>query len=115
MKKSPLTAVKERFESKEKLVAAVTALTSSDLWVDRVGAKGLEHVSNAKLLKLHSLLSDAKERFGSREKLVGAILDALNRAKDAGLRSKLATYPLPRLLDLYRSATRQAKKAKAAQ
>src|SRR5512133_2081893 len=113
MKKSPLTAVKERFESKEKLVAAVTGLASTDLWVDRVGAKGLSHVSNAKLLKLHTLLSDAKERFGSREKLVSAVLDAMNRAKDAGLRAKLATYPLPRLLDLYRSAARQAKKAKA--
>lgn len=114
MKKSPLAAVKERFESKEKLVQAVTALTSTDLWIDRVGAKGLSRISNAKLLKLHTLLSDAKERFGSREKLVGAILEAKSRAKDVGLRTKLATLPLPRLLDVYRAAAREAKKAKTA-
>ena len=115
MKKSPLAAVKDQFESKEKLVAAVTAMSSSDLWVDRVGAKGLARVSNAKLLKLHALLKDAKDRFGSRDKLVAAILEAMNRTKDAGLRAKLATHPLPRLFDIYRAATRQAKKAKAAQ
>ena len=114
MKKSPLAAVKERFESKEKLVQAVSALSSSDLWVDQLGAKGLSRVSNAKLLKLHTLLSDAKDRFGSREKIVSAILEAKNRAKDTGLRSKLAAYPLPRLLDVYRSAARAAKKAKSA-
>lgn len=114
MKKSPLAAVKERFESKDKLVEAVMALSSTDLWVDRLGAKGLARVSNAKLLKLHRLLSDAKERFGSREKLVTSILEATNRAKDAGLRGKLASYPLPRLLDIYRSAARQAKKASQA-
>lgn len=112
MKKSPLAAVKDRFESKEKLVEAVTALSSTDLWVDRIGEKGIAHVSNAKLLKLHQLLSDAKARFGSRDKLVTSVLEAMNRAKDAGLRTKLASYPLPRLLDIYRSATRQAKQAK---
>ena len=114
MKNSPLAAVKERFESKEKLVQALAALSSSDLWIDRVGAKGLSRISNAKLLKLHTLLSDAKERFGSREKLVGAILEAKSLAKDSGLRAKLATLPLPRLLDVYRAAARAAKKAKAA-
>jgi hypothetical protein len=111
MKKSPLAAVKERFESKEKLVAAVSTFSSSDLWIDRVGAKGLARVSNAKLLKLHTVLKDATERFGSRDKLVTAILEAMNRAKDAGLRTKLAGYPLPRLLDLHRAAARAVKKA----
>jgi hypothetical protein len=112
MKKSPLAAVKERFESKEKLVEAVMAFTSSDLWVDNVnGAKGLGRVSNAKLLHLHGLLKDAKERFGSREKLVSAVLEATGRAKDAALRTKLASYSLPRLLDLHQAAVRKAKQA----
>jgi hypothetical protein len=111
MKKSPLAAVKDGFESKEKLVEAVTALTSSDLWIDRVGAKGLARVSNAKLLKLHRLLKDAKERFGTRDKLVTSILEAMSRSKDSGLRAKLAALPLPRLLDLERVSSRQAKKA----
>lgn len=111
MKKSPLAAVKDRFESKEKLVEAVQGLSSSDLWIDRIGAKGLARISNAKLLRLHALLKDAKDRFGSRDKLVASTLEAMNRAKDGGLRTKLASYPLPRLLDIYRAATRQAKKA----
>jgi hypothetical protein len=111
MKKSPLTAVKDGFESKEKLIEAVQGLSKSDFWVDRLGAKGLARISNAKLLRLHALLKDAKERFGSRDKLVSATLEALNRAKDVGLRTKLASYPLPRLLDIYRAAARQAKKS----
>jgi hypothetical protein len=111
MKKSPLAAVKDQFESKEKLLEAVKGLIASDLWLDRVGAKGLARVSNAKLLKLHALLKDAKERFGTRDKLVSATLEAMNRAKDTGLRTKLASLPLPRLLDIYRAAARQAKKS----
>jgi hypothetical protein len=104
--------VKERFESKEKLVEAVSAFTSSDLWMDRVNdAKGLGRVSNAKLLRLHAMLKDASERFGSREKLVTSILEATNRVKDAGLRAKLASYPLPRLLDLQQVAARKSKQA----
>jgi hypothetical protein len=112
MKKSPLAAVKDGFESKEKLVEAVMAFTSSDLWVDNVnGAKGLARVSNAKLLHLHALLKDAKARFGSREKLVSAILEATGRAKDAGLRAKLTGQSLPQLLDLHQAAVRKSKKA----
>ena len=82
MKKSPLAAVKDRFESKEKLVEAVQGLSGTDLWVDRLGAKGLARISNAKLIRLHTLLKDAKERFGSRDKLVSATLEALNRANN---------------------------------
>jgi hypothetical protein len=112
MKKSPLASVKDGFESKEKLVEAVMAFTSSDLWVDRVnGAKGLGRVSNAKLLHLHAVLKDAKARFGSREKLVSAILESTGRVKDAALGTKLATYSLPRLLDLHQAAVRKAKQA----
>jgi hypothetical protein len=112
MKKSPLAAVKDGFESKEKLVEAVSAFISSDLWVDRVnGAKGLGRVSNAKLLRLHALLKDAKERFGTREKLVASVLEATQKTKDAGFKAKLASYPLPRLLDLQRAASRKSKQA----
>jgi hypothetical protein len=111
MKKTPLANVKERFESKEKLVAAVQALTSSDLWVDKLGAKGLSRVSNAKLLKLHDYLADAKARFKSRESLVEAILELAKHQKDTGLRSALTAYPLPRLLDLHASLTKTAKRA----
>jgi hypothetical protein len=33
MKKTPVSLVKERFESKEKLVAAVQKLATQDLWI----------------------------------------------------------------------------------
>jgi len=114
MKKSPLSAVKERFESKEKLVSAVQSLSSSDLWIDRLGAKGLNRVSNAKLLNLHDKLKVAQEKFKSREALVSEVLSLMKRSQDTGLRAALAAYPLPRLLDLHGSLTRKAKKASKA-
>ena len=115
MKKTPVSQVKERFESKEKLVAAVQKLATADLWLDRVSsAKGLERVSNAKLVRLHDTLTDAKKRFGSRDKLVASIVELSKRVKDKGYASKLAAYPLPQLLDLHAATTRQSKRAEVA-
>ena len=111
MKKSPLAAVKERFESKEKLVAAVQALSSSDLWVDRVGAKGLSRISNAKLLSLHDKIKDAQSRFKSRESLVNEVLTLMKRSTDTGLRTALSLYALPRLLDLHSSLSKKSRQA----
>ena len=115
MKKTPVSQVKERFESKDKLVAAVQKLASAELWSDRVNsAKGLGRVSNAKLVRLHDTLTDAKKRFGSRDKLVSAILELNKRVKDKGFADKLAAYPLPQLLDLHAAATRASKRAEVA-
>lgn len=116
MKKTPVSLVKERFESKEKLVAAVQKLATQDLWLDRVSSvKGLGRVSNAKLVRLHDALTDAKKRFGSRDKLVSSIVELKKRVKDKGFASKLAAYPLPQLLDLHAAAERESKRsAKAA-
>jgi hypothetical protein len=115
MSKSPLASVKERFESKEKLVAAVEKLATKDLWVDRVSSgKGLAKVSNAKLLRLHTLLTQAKEGFGTRDKLVASIVELAKRAKDSGYAARVRVYPLPRLLDLHRALSRSSKRAAAA-
>src|SRR5450755_782506 len=112
MKKTPVSLVKERFESKEKLVAAVQKLATQDLWLDRVSSvKGLGRVSNAKLVRLHDTLTDAKKRFGSRDKLVSSIVELKKRVKDKGFASKLAAYPLPQLLDLHAAAERESKRA----
>ena len=114
MKKTPVSLVKERFESKEKLVAAVQKLATTDMWLDRVSSgKGLGRVSNAKLVRLHDTLTDAKKRFGSRDKLVSSIVELNKRVKDKGFASKLAAYPLPQLLDLHAAATRASKRAEA--
>jgi hypothetical protein len=115
MKKTPLSQVKERFGSKPKLVEALQQLTTEQLWIDRLGeAKGLQRVSNAKLLALYDLLTDVKERFGSREKLVDTILELEKRGADDGLRSRLRRYPVARLLDLHRAAARRAARREAA-
>lgn len=112
---SPAAAVKERFGDKEKLASAIQALATKELWLDRANEdKGLERASNAKLLRLHSVLSAAKERFGSRSKLVDAILQLENRSKDAGFKARLEDYPLPRLLDVHKGAERRAKSRKDA-
>jgi hypothetical protein len=115
MKKTPVSQVKERFESKEKLVAAVQKLATADLWSDRVNAaKGLGRVSNAKPVRVHDTLTDAKKRFGSRDKLVSSIVELNKRVKDKGFAEKLAAYPLPQLLDLHAAATRASKRAEVA-
>jgi hypothetical protein len=122
---TPYAQMKSEFESKDKLVAAVKALATDELWLPRLGldrdegGKGLAHVSNAKLLKLHATLSAVKEKFGSRTKLIDAVLEVQGRAKDAGYRTRLETYPAPRLYDMFRASARgsdhpAAKAAKAA-
>jgi hypothetical protein len=111
--RSPLTIVKEKFGDKAKLVEAVKALTTEDLWLgrtnqDRGGDRGLERVSNAKLLKLHAVLSTVKEKFGSRAGLIDGILAAEKREKDGGFKKRLEAYPVPRLYDLYKTAQKRA-------
>lgn len=109
--KSPLNLVKERFGDKATLVSAIEKLATDDLWLNRVSEdKGLDRVSNAKLLHLHEVLSQTSERFGSREKLIDAILTLENRSKDDGYRARLQRYPLPRLLDAHRRADKVSKR-----
>lgn len=112
MKTPPLKAVKDRFGDKQKLVSAVKALATDELWLGRVNDnKGLDSVSNAKLLRLHDTLSRVKKDFGSRAKLIDSIVSLSKRDKDAGLRSSLEKFPTPRLVDLQTSAARRAKAA----
>jgi hypothetical protein len=108
MKTSPFQQVKAQFGDKAKLVSAVQALATDALWLDRVNEeKGLGRVSNTKLLRLHAALSRAKEQFGSRDSLIGAVLNLGKRAKDDGYKARLATYPVPRLLDLHDSLNKK--------
>lgn len=108
MKASPLAQVKDRFGSKEDLVKAIKDLASDDLFLDRVNDdKGLERVSNGKLLRLHAVLSEVKESFGSRDKLIDAICEVEKR-KDEGYRERLVRWPTPRLYDWYQAAKKRA-------
>ena len=109
MKASPLAQVKEKFNSKAELVAAVRELATEQLWIDRLNEdKGLERVSNQKLLHIHQTLTEVKEEFGSRDKLISAICDLENRAKDEDYVGRLKRWPTPRLLDWYKSAKKRA-------
>jgi hypothetical protein len=110
MNKSPAAIVKEKFGDKAKLVAALGPFTQDDLWLARANTKkGLERVSNAKLLRLHQVFSEVKEKFGTRLKLVDAIADLEKRTKDEGYKKRLLAYPVPRLYDLYRSVTKRSR------
>lgn len=117
MATTPLAVVKEKFGDKAKLVAEVEKFTKDDdLWVSRTNAdKGLKHVSNAKLVKLHRTFSEVKEKFGTRAKLIDAILEVEKRTKDEGYKTRLGKFPVPRLYDMYKSAAkRSGASAKAA-
>jgi hypothetical protein len=107
---APHAVVKEKFGDKAKLVAELEKFTKDDdLWVSRTNAdKGLKHVSNAKLVKLHRTFSEVKEKFGTRAKLIDAILEVEKRVKDDGYKSRLGHFPVPRLYDLYKSAAKRA-------
>jgi hypothetical protein len=109
MSKSPLATVKEKFGDKEKLIAAVEKFTGEDLWLGRTSdKKGLAHVSNAKLLRLHATFTAVKEKFGTRAKLVDAIITLEKRTKDEGYKTRISAYPVPRLWDMYKSAEKRA-------
>jgi hypothetical protein len=114
MSKSPLALVKERFSNKEGLVAAVKALATDELWNGRRlnSDKGLEHVSNKKLLHLHDVLSSVKKDHGSRAKLIDALVEAEKRGKDAGFRTGLEKASTP---DLAQRLTVLKRRAKAAE
>jgi hypothetical protein len=110
--KSPLALVKEKFNDKAGLIQALKDLATEDLWIDRLdGDKGLDRISNKKLLRLHTILTEVKGKFGSREKLVAAIAEQEKRAKDDGYKVHLGRYSTPRLWDFYKSSARRAKNA----
>jgi len=112
--KSPIATVKDKFGDKQKLVAAVEKFAEGDLWVSRTNKdKGLAHVSNAKLLRLHEIFSAVAAKFGTRAKLIDSILELEKRAKDEGYKAKISAYPVPRLFDLYRTLAKRTGAAPA--
>lgn len=110
MKKSPLALVKERFNDKAGLIKAVRDMATDALWLDRVNEdKGLDRVSNAKLLHLHEILSQVKKDFGSRDKLIGEIAKLQKRVKDTDFQAGLKKLSTPKLFETYRAAAKRDK------
>jgi hypothetical protein len=109
MSKSPLSIVKERFgddpkKAKAKLVAAVKKAAGKDLWLDRLNEqKGLDHVSNKKLLHLEQVLEAVSNAVGSRDKLIGEIAKLQGRAKDEDYKARLGEESTPALWDRFQA------------
>jgi hypothetical protein len=107
--RTPLAEVTERFGSKEGLIKELTKLTAKqDFLVEKFSEKGIDHVSNAKLLRLHRLVTEVSDKFSSRAALVDAYLELKHRTRDEPYREKLMTYTLGRLYDMYQVAQRKA-------
>jgi hypothetical protein len=115
-KNNPLAAVKDKFGDKKSLVSALEKLAGDELWLGRTSKeKGLAHVSNAKLLRLHATFTSVKEKFGTRAKLIEAIATIEKRTKDEGYKVHLGAFPVPRLWDLFQTLEKRgARAAKAA-
>lgn len=113
MAKTPIQIVKERFSDKAGLVKAVQGLMTAELATDRRlnSDKGLDSVSNKKLLHLHDVLSQVKKDFGSRDKLIKAIADGAKRGKDSDYQKSLEGVSTPRLFELYRAGKKRAQPA----
>ena len=71
-------------------------------------ATRLTTASNSQLLRLQGVVATVKEKYGSRDGLIEAIGKAHNKSKDKDYLTRLASYSLPQLLDLARSAERAA-------
>lgn len=114
MSKSPLSIVKERFgddpkKAKEKLVAAVQKVAGKDVWLDRLNEeKGLEHVSNKKLLHLEQVFEAVRKKVGSRDKLIGEIAKLQGRSKDEDYKTRLGEESTPSLWDRFQSVESSA-------
>jgi hypothetical protein len=107
--RTPLAEVSERFGSKEGLIKELSKLTAKkDFLAEKFSEKGIDHVSNAKLLRLHRLVTEVSDQFSSRSALVDAYLELKQRTKDEPYREKLMTYTLGRLYDMYQVAQRKA-------
>ena len=108
-KETPAAAMKRLHGSKEKLVLALVGPLSegrADADADALRAR-LQTASNQKLIHLSEVVAEVKRRFGSRAKMIDAL--AQRHSKDKDYLAKLATVPLPKLLDLARASERRNK------
>lgn len=105
----PLARVKALHGSKDALVKKLAdAIAVGDQDPDVLGER-LRRVSNQALLRLERVVTTVKDKYGSRDKLIESLGKTLNKAKDKDYLAKLGTFPLPKLLDLARSAERRAR------
>lgn len=104
----PKARVEVGHGGKEALAKALApSLATGDESADSVAGR-LKTASNTQLLRLQKVVEVVKKQWGSREKLIAAILDGGKKAKDNDYSAKLASFSLPRLVDIAQSAARRA-------
>ncbi|MEZ4360733.1 MAG: hypothetical protein R3B48_11170 [Kofleriaceae bacterium] len=105
----PKAVLAARHGSKESLVGTIlSALVRADENREVVQSRLLK-ASNAQLLRLAGVVETVNKKYGGRDKLIDAISKATKSAKDKDYLAKLATYSLPRLLDLASAKQRAAR------
>ncbi len=105
----PVGRVKEGHGGKEALAKALAPLLARDDEDSDVIATRLKTASNSQLLRLKRVTDTVKQKWGSREALITALGNAEKKSKDKDYLAKLATFSLPKLLDLAASAERRAR------
>ena len=96
----PKARLADAHGSKAALAKAIAPLlAAADQDSDALQAR-LQKASNAQLLRLQRATQTLKDKYGNREKLIEAIGAATKKSKDKDYLAKLASYSLPRLLDL---------------
>jgi hypothetical protein len=105
----PRARVVAAHKTKEDLAKAIAASLVRDDEDSDVLAARLKTASNQQLLRLHGVVAQVKDKYGSRDGLIEAIGKAHNKSKDKDYLSKLASYSLPQLLDLAKTADRAAR------
>lgn len=106
----PAARVKAAHGSKEALAKALAPalVRENDSDADAIATR-LKTASNSQLLRLQRVVDTMKQKWGSREALITALSTAQKKSKDKDYLAKLATFPLPKLVDLATSAERRAR------
>jgi hypothetical protein len=109
---TPLARATALAGSKRDLIEKVKSLATEKFWVSRLsGDKAWNGLSNAKLLRLHTVLTEATKRFGSRVELIDSLATAEGHGRDGDYKKALEAWPLPRLMDALGAAERRVRRA----
>lgn len=124
MRASPLQEVMDRFgskgersaearkDAKQALIKAVQGyVTKGDLLEDDFSEKGIDRVSNKKLLGLLDLAETVEKEFGNRASLVDKLIELEGREKDTGYREHLDRRGLGALYDTFKAASKRSRRA----
>lgn len=109
---SPLAQARSLAGTKQELIDKLTTLATEALWTNRMrDSRGWKRLSNARLVRLHTILTEASKRFASRAEIIDAIAKANGHAKDNDYKKGFEGHTLPRLMDALGAAENRVKLA----